>query len=196
MDKFLEKHRKAVLLVVDELSKKISDSFQIDRTELNKLVELFFEIKHHTKCQGMVVSKNNTPCTCMAVENEIYCRRHLYLKHEGSVSARPRCAGVMRRGKRCVHQAAMDSAYCKKHMYQQETDENEYQCVHYTLNDDGEETFVCDIPAIVDEWCCHKHQANNRLYAQQFKAKSIQSYLDQIKSGQRAPHELLSAQYT
>jgi hypothetical protein len=38
MDKFLEKHRKAVLLVVDELSKKISDSFQIDRTELNKLV--------------------------------------------------------------------------------------------------------------------------------------------------------------
>lgn len=195
MDEFLEKHRNAILRVVDELSNEISESFNINRNELNKLVETFFEIKHQTKCQGVVVSKNNTPCNCMAIKNEIYCRRHLYLKHDGSMSTRPRCAGVMRRGKRCVHQAAMDSAYCKKHMYQQ-IDKSDQQCVHYTLNDNGEETFVCDNPAIVDEWCCHKHQTNNRLYAQQFKAKSIQSYLEQIKFGQREPHELLSRQYT
>ena len=192
MDRFLEKHRTTVLKVVNDLSDDIANSFRIDRNELESVVNAFFEIKSKTKCQGFVASKNNTPCTCMAIDNEIYCRRHLYLKNVTSTETRPRCAGIMRHGKRCVHHAALDSDYCKKHVYQQSDDEKEHPCVHYTLKEDGEETFVCDTPAIVDEWCCHKHRSNNRLYAQQFKAKSINAYIEQVESGKRSAHELLS----
>lgn len=191
MDQFMEKHRTAVLKIVRDLTHEISDTFNIEPQDLDLLVNEFFQLKKKQKCQGKVVSKNNTPCTCMAIENEIYCRRHLYLKNEQSLDERPRCIGIMRQGKRCVHHATHHSEYCKKHLYQSDTNEG-LPCVHYTLDDDGNETFVCDQDAIPDEWCCPKHRHHHRLYSQQFKAKSSTAYLEQVRSGERPPIEILS----
>lgn len=190
MERFLEKNKTEVLKICKGLSHEIANRFGINHDKLDQLIEECLELPKKTKCQGFVVSKNNTPCTCMAVDNEIYCKRHLYLKNEESLVKRPRCIGIMRHGKRCVHQAQLDSEYCKKHMYQN-SDTPCYSCVHYTLNEDNEEQFVCDAPAIENEWCCTKHQSHHRLYAQQFKAKSLHNYKEQVQSGAREPNPLL-----
>jgi hypothetical protein len=192
MDHFMEKHRHHILKIVTEFTHEISNKFQIDTQDLDLLMHEFFQLNTKRICQGLVVSKNNTPCTCIAVDNEMYCRRHLYLNHEQSLHKRPRCAGIMKYGKRCVHHAVTDSLYCKKHLYQQSDQQDSFPCVHYTLDEVGNELFQCEHDAVFDEWCCTKHRGNQRLYAHQFKAKSAKAYLEQIERNEREPNALLT----
>jgi len=195
MDHFMDKHRHSILKILTEFSHEISAKFGIDPQDVDFLMHEFFQLDTKRKCQGRVVSKNNTPCTCMAIPNELYCKRHLYLNHEQSLEKRPRCAGIMRHGKRCVHHAMTDSTYCKKHMYQQSDKKESYPCVHYTLDESGNEVFECDHQAVFDEWCCMKHRDSHRLYTQQFKAKSAKTYLEQVQRNEREPYLLLSERY-
>ena len=229
MEVFFNKHHKDVTKLCNTLADEISDTFKIDREDLGEFMDAFLQKPNKVQCEGRVVSKNNTRCTCMAIANEIYCKRHLYLKDKSSTDERPRCSGIMKRGVQCVHQATYNSAFCKKHMYQQDDDTTElvtcagitangdpctrvvknsgevmcqihihkspHRCVHYKLDTDGNEVFVCDRLSVINQWCCTSHDSMNKLYSQNFRAKSIKDYLSQVALSTRDEHPMLSDRY-
>jgi len=228
MDTFFDRNRKDILQLCTVLSEEISTTFRIDKGDLNEFMTTFLhKSKERVQCEGLVVSKNNTPCTCMAVQNELYCGRHLYLKDQTSIIERDRCTGIMKRGKQCVNHASHDSPFCKKHMYQDNEAEDVvcsgttaegqqctrlvnspgetlckthlkksiHLCVHYTLDTEGNENFVCERFSKPDGWCCTSHESMNKLYKQNFKARNAKEYLSHVSSGKRAEHPMLSERY-
>lgn len=232
MESFFNKHHLNVVKLCNVLADEISDAFKIDREDLGEFLETFLQKPAKIQCEGLVVSKNNTRCTCVAVKNDIYCKRHLYLKDQNSTNERPRCSGIMKRGVQCVHHATQNSDFCKKHMYQQDSEpssepevvlcagttadgnpctrtvttvgetmckthlhKSPHRCVHYNLDSEGNEVFICDRLSIVNQWCCRTHISMNKVYRQNFKSKSVKEYLDQVNAGTRDKHPILSERY-
>ena len=94
----------------------ISTEHEVPEDKLFATCEQFLNRSSQVaKCQGFVVSKNNLPCTCPAIENEMYCKRHLYLKEDRTTAGT--CIGTLQKGTPCTAKA-VHGQYCKRHWSQ------------------------------------------------------------------------------
>lgn len=103
--------------MIRDLLTEISITYTIPTDDLLTTCEQFLNRSSHVEiCQGFVVSKNNTHCTCPAVENENYCKRHLYLK-ENKATSETICIGTLHNNASCTAKAVVGQ-YCKRHVRQ------------------------------------------------------------------------------
>lgn len=108
--------------MIRDLLKEISVVYKLSEDALFTTCEQMLNRSSQVvKCQGFVASKNNTPCTCPAIENELYCKRHLYLKEHKDVNEAT-CIGFLHNGAPCTAKAILGQ-YCKRHVRQSAPDE-------------------------------------------------------------------------
>jgi hypothetical protein len=201
MDPFFTKHKKEVFKLCDIISAEISTHFNINKEALDAHLSTVFKKSILVRCEGFTKS-NNTRCAFSALENECYCRRHIWCKNDDNiiVNKEPnRCTGINKNGMQCMVRATVDDLFCKKHMYQTtslgDDSQESYKCIHYELDEDGQEQFVCDSFTILNTWCCQKHERLNKIYTQHFKARGPDDYLQAVDSAERSRHALLDERY-
>jgi hypothetical protein len=100
--------------LIRDLIDCVSQEHNLKTEEVLKTCENFLENRKETKtCKGVVASKNNTPCTCPAIDGQDYCKRHLSLKEFQFVEPNC-CQGKTKVGSPC-HFRATHGNFCKRH---------------------------------------------------------------------------------
>lgn len=144
MDHALKRHTKADVGLIESFIKcceEDKDCTDLLKDILSRRKDAFLNISPKTQCEGLVASRNNIRCTCLAIDGEVYCKRHLYMKQTTLlVETRRRCIGLNKQRNQCTHHAVHGSEYCKKHAYQADDDDDENhiekaQCIG--INHDG-----------------------------------------------------------
>lgn len=200
MDSFLRKHKKDVFKLCDLIADEIATRFELDKTEIVLHLNNVFKKPAMVRCTGF--TKDNIQCAFTALDNEQYCRRHLWCKETAQQSTPQesnRCMGINRNNTQCMVRATVDNKFCKKHMYQDHTHDtlaSAHKCVHYELDEDAQEEFVCDRLVMPGSWCCQQHASMNKIYKQHFKAACPQSYLEAVEAGTRNPNPILTSRFT
>ena len=100
--------------LIRDLISCVSQEHNLNEEEVLNTCENFLENRKETKtCQGVVASKQNTPCTCPAIAGEDYCKRHLFMKGYHFVEHNC-CQGTTKAGLVC-HFRATHGNFCKRH---------------------------------------------------------------------------------
>lgn len=198
MDSFFTKHRKEVQKLCEIVANEISEKFNLDKDEIIAHLDVtMFKKPIRGRCEGYTKG-SHTQCVLTALENERFCRRHMW---SAPVSNPPpaeyehtRCNGINKNGTQCMVRATVDGQCCKKHMFQNTSYEVEHEpmkCIHFELDEEGQEDFVCDHFALPDKWCCQKHKSMNVLYTQLLKSSSPSIYMTAVELGKRKKNDMI-----
>jgi hypothetical protein len=198
MDVFFEKHRKEVQKLCGIIATEISEKYNLDKDEITThLDNTMFKKPTPTRCDGYMKG-NHTQCTMSALDNERFCRRHLWCSSplsQPDVIQTPtaRCKGINKNGTQCTVRATIDGMYCKKHMFQDNNIEQNdtMKCIHFEVDEEGQENFNCDHLVLPNKWCCTKHKAMNSVYIQLFNSKSPSTYMACVESGTRKTNDTI-----
>ena len=182
-------------MLLNDIIQEVSDKHDIDREALLRTCNTCLQnkIKPRRQCEGFVASKNNARCTCPAIENEMYCKRHLTQPCTASSTAHPRCVAINLNGTRCIRNAKEPSTMCGLHMKKQNNDEireseKKYPCAYYDETEGGYS--FCTKNAKTNKWFCKKHSHLQSIYAPVYKSNSHRKYLEHTRVD-GAPIEVL-----
>lgn len=206
MDMFFQKHRKEVQKLCGIIATEISEKYNLDKDEVTThLNNTMFKKTTPTRCEGYMKG-NHTQCTMSALDNERFCRRHIWCSSpvlQQDVIQTPnatRCKGINKNGTQCTIRATIYDMYCKKHMFQNiqygtttetETETEIMKCIHFELDEEGQEDFVCDHLVSPNKWCCQKHISMNSMYIRLLKSNSPSTYMACVESGKRKQNDTI-----
>jgi len=190
--KYIEVHQGkhfVLEMLLNDIMQAVSYDHDIDREALLRTCNTCLEtkIKPRKQCEGFVASKNNVRCTCPAVDNKGFCKRHLTQQciTVGSPSSTvPRCVAINSNGTQCIRNAKGNNPMCGLHINKQKNDEiryfeKKYPCAYYDENNGGY-TF-CTKNAQSDIWFCKKHSHLQVIYAPVYKSQSHRRYLEHTR---------------
>ena len=180
-------------LLLNDIIQEVSEQHGIDREALLHTCNTCLQnkIQPRRQCEGFVASKNNVRCTCPAIDNEQYCKRHLTQQPVKTFTNR--CVSINLNGTQCIRSAKEHHTMCGLHLKKQNNDEirdseRKYPCAYYDERD-GEHCF-CTKHAKTDQWFCKKHQHLQSIYAPVYKSKSHKKYIEHTRV-HGAPIEVL-----
>lgn len=178
-------------MLLNDIMQEVSDKFDIDREDLLRTCNTCIQnkITPNRQCEGLIASKNNVRCTCPAIDNERYCKRHMTQRSTDIASgappeAPPRCVAINLNGTQCIRNAKGNNTMCGLHMKKQNNDEirdseKKYPCAYYDETENG--FSFCTKHAKIDKWFCKKHLHLQSIYAPVYKSKSHRKYLDDTR---------------
>lgn len=207
MDSFFNKHRKEVQKLCALIATEISSKYNLDQEDIiAHLNDTMFKPPTLVRCEGIMKGNNKQQCGLNALANERFCRRHMWCSNntgddqDNNINdSLARCKGINKNGKQCMVRATMEEGtFCKKHMFQntEETVETVSQsnmigCIHFELDEEGQEEFICERNALPDKWCCKKHKSMNTIYTQLLKSSSPSAYITAIELGTRKKNDTI-----
>lgn len=174
-------------MLLNDVMQAVSDTYKIDREDLLRTCNdcLQNKIQPRHLCEGFVASKNNVRCTCPAVDNQRFCKRHL-TQSTNEKNKTKRCVAINMNGSQCIRNAKCNNTLCGLHINKQKNDvirdsDRRYPCGYYDETYEGEHVF-CHKLALSDKWFCKKHQHLQTIYAPTYKSNCHEQYLEHIRS--------------
>jgi hypothetical protein len=172
--------------LIRDLLTEIAEKHSVDSKDLFSTCEQYLNRSSQVvKCQGRIMSKNGIPCTCPALQNELYCKRHLTMKEPVAEVARTRCVGETHDGSQCVRDAKPGQTLCGLHLRRVQNEslrsKERIPCAFYQDTDD--KPVFCTQNACKNIWFCKSHKHLQPIYASVYKKANLSDYLnDAVKN--------------